>query len=84
MPADIGSRRLEMFQNLPSLASDHLEQLYAEAESERLLRLGRSDARVVANPWRRALGRGARGLSAVLEGASVRLDPTIDRTPLGA
>jgi len=73
-----------MFQNLPSLTSDHLEQLYAEAESERLLRLRRSGAPAATPVWRRALGRGARGLSSALEGASVRLDPTIDRAPLGA
>jgi hypothetical protein len=54
------------------------QDLLAEAEQERLGRLVRSsDGRV--SPWRRGLGRGARGLSAAFASAARALDPAVER-----
>ena len=72
------------------LVSDHIDSLVREAEAARLLRVAHARGSLAPAPWRRALGRGARGLSFALGAASSRLDPTLERgkrserTPLRA
>jgi hypothetical protein len=72
------------------LVGDHIDGLVREAEAARLIRVARPVDDVTPAVWRRALGRGARGLSFALGAASSRLDPTLergkhaDRTPLRA
>ena len=72
------------------LVGDHIDRLVREAEAARLLRVAQAPADITPAPWRRALGRGARGLSFALGAASSRLDPTLEhgrrsgRTPIGA
>lgn len=71
------------------LVGDHIDGLIREAEAARLLRVAHARG-ITPAPWRRALGRGARGLSFALGSASSRLDPTLERakrtegTPLRA
>ena len=60
------------------LVHDHIDDLVCEAEAARLLGLARS-IDMTTPVWRRALGRGARGLSFALGAASSRLDPTLER-----
>ena len=72
------------------LVSDRIDGLVREAEAARLLRVAHARADITPATWRRALGRGARGLSFALGAASSRLDPTLERgtrserTPLRA
>jgi len=72
------------------LVGDHIDGLVREAEAARLLRVANAHGTFTPAPWRRALGRGARGLSFALGAASSRLDPTLERgkhgerTPLRA
>ena len=72
------------------LVGDHIDGLVREAEAARLLRVATARGNIAPAPWRRALGRGARGLSFALGAASSRLDPTLERgtrserTPLRA
>jgi hypothetical protein len=72
------------------LVGDHIDGLVREAEAARLLRVAHARGNITPAPWRRVLGRGARGLSFALGAASSRLDPTLERgtrserTPLQA
>ena len=72
------------------LVGDHIDGLVREAEAGRLLRVAHARGVPAPAPWRRALGRGARGLSLALGAASSRLDPALERrkrserTPLRA
>jgi hypothetical protein len=65
------------------LVSDHIDGLVREAEAARLLRVAHARGNITPGPWRRALGRGARGLSFALGAASARLDPTLERGERG-
>lgn len=65
------------------LVGDHIDGLVREAEAARLLRVASGRGKSTPAPWRRALGRGARGLSFALGAASSRLDPTLERGARG-
>jgi len=55
------------------LIAEHIKDLRAEADADRLARLATSERTRAA--WRRQLGGGARRLSAALDGLAAQLDP---------
>lgn len=66
----------------PYLAALHQQDLLEEAELRRRVKLARdSQPRVPA--WRRALGSGARGLSALFAFAARSLDPSVEAERYG-
>jgi hypothetical protein len=63
------------------LIAEHIKDLHAEADEDRLARLAASDRNRAT--WRRQVGNGARRLSIALDGLAAQLDPATCRPSYG-